>query len=144
VSGAPEYFRIFEGEPLPDISAFGPFRAIVVIDATYSVEWQDQVSDWLVASGCLFMLAWGSDCSSWDDSVDYASLRAFDFGEIPGDHWVYTTWHEDQNLREVFNEAQFIADHDKVELRFSLIIHIGMENRRNEFLELWEAAREES
>ena len=144
MSEALEYFRIFEGELLPDISAFRPFRATIVIDAPYSPEWQDQISDWLVASGCLFMLAWGPDCATWDESVDYASLRAFDFGEIPEDRWVYTTWHEDQSLREVFHEAQFIGDHEKVELRFSLIIHIGMGSRRSEFLELWEVARNES
>jgi hypothetical protein len=144
VSDPVEYFRIMDGEPLPDISACRPFRAVVVIEAPYSTEWQDQVSDWLVASGCLFMLAWGPNCSSWDDSVDHANLRAFDFGEIPDDQGVYTTWHDDQSLREVFWDAQFIGHHDKVKLRFSLVIHIAIESRRSELLALWEAAGMES
>jgi hypothetical protein len=95
-------------------------------------------------SGCLFMLAWGPGCSTWDDSVDTANLRAFNFAEIPDEHFVYTTWHERQGLDEVFWDAQFAANHGHVALRSSLIIHIGTESRRGEFLELWEAARNES
>ena len=134
------YVRIAEGEPLPDITAHAPFRAVVVIDAPYSQDWQKEVSDWLVASGCLYMMAWGEDCSSWDDSVDYANLDAFSYGKIPDESFVMTTWHERQTLIDVFWEAQFAAEHGDVLLKSSVIVHIGAVDRREEFLELWGAA----
>jgi len=134
LSGAVEYFRIMEGEPLPDIDIYRPFRAIIVIDAPYSTLWQDQVSDWLAASGCLFMLAWGKDCTTWDDSVDYANLRQFSYGEIPEEHFIFTTWHANQALDEVFWEAENIGSHPVIALERTLILHIGARNRREEFL----------
>ena len=137
---APAYVRIAEGEPLPDISSHAPFRAIVIIDAPYSNEWQGEVSDWLVASGCLYMMAWGEGCSSWDDSVDYANLEAFDYGDIPDDRFVMTTWHERQTLLDVVWQAQFACQHGTVELDESLIVHIGVHDRSEEFFGLWAAA----
>ena len=134
----PHYVRVFPGSPLPDISSFVPFRAVVVIAGEYSIEWQNEVSEWLVASGCLYMMAWGSDCSSWDDSVDYANMFAFPDYEIPDDKFVMTTWHERETLESVFwyaqNCASFsyndqpldqtvildICDHDRREWHMSL------------------------
>src|SRR5205085_10605757 len=62
VSDPVAYVRIAEGEPLPDISEYAPYRAVVVIDATHSDEWQNEVSKWLVDTGCLYMMAWGENC----------------------------------------------------------------------------------
>jgi hypothetical protein len=137
-----DYFRITESEPLPDISAYAPFRAVVIINGPYSVEWQDRVSDWLVASGCLYMLAWGENCTSWDDSVDYANMRQFPFDEIPDEHFVLTTWHDKEPLDEVLWFAGFGAQHGDVDLKYSLLIDIGKENRRAELLARWDAARD--
>ncbi len=134
------YVRIAEGESLPDISSHAPFRVVVVIDGPYSIEWQGKVSDWLVASGCLYMMAWGEGCSSWDDSVDYANMEAFDYGDIPEDRFVMTTWHEREPLIGVFWFSRFCA-HDPFDLiEYSLIVHIGETDREAEFLALYEQA----
>ena len=130
------YVRIAEGEPLPDISVYAPFRAVVVLDGPYSPDWQTEVSDWLVASGCHYMMAWGEGCSSWDDSVDYALLAVFDYGEIPDESMVWTTWHEREPLIDVFDFAQFGAMTD-LPASAALILHIGITDRRDEFLRLW-------
>ncbi len=130
------YFRIAEGEKLPDVSDYAPFRAVVVIDGAYSPEWQTEVSAWLVAAGCRFMLAWGKDCSSWDDSVDYAVLDVFDYGEIPDESFVDTTWHEHEPLVDVFDFARFGTTMDLPDSA-ALIVHIGIKDRRDEFLQLW-------
>ena len=99
MKGVCEYVRIAGGQPLPDISAFRPFKAIVVIDAPYSPEWQDLVSKWLVDSGCHYMMAWGEGCASWDDSVDWAILEEFEHCQIPAERYVMTSWHENQPAR---------------------------------------------
>ena len=70
---------------MPDVGDLKPFKAIVVIEDRPTPEWETQASKWLVDSGCLYMMAWGEDCSSWDDSVDWANLETFDFGDIPDD-----------------------------------------------------------
>ena len=127
------YVRIQDGSPLPDITDLEPFKAIVVIEDRVAGEWQKAVSTWLVRSGCLFMMAWGDDCSSWDDSVDYANLEEFDFGEIPEDQVVMTTWHDSQTLPEVFEFAKVHARHPLVTLSNVLVVHLGTEDRHAEF-----------
>jgi len=102
MSGLSQYLHIKPETALPDIGALAPFRAVVIVEAVVSPEWQSLVSDWLVRSGCLYMMAWGTNCSSWDDSVDMANVQQFDCGEIPEDGFVMTTWHEKEPLGEVF------------------------------------------
>ena len=96
------YLQIEEKSELPDISSLNPFRAIVVIEEERPVPWQTRVSNWLVESGCLYMMAWGKNSTSWDDSVDIANIEQFSFEDIPDDKFVMTTWHENETLKEVF------------------------------------------
>jgi len=133
------YFRILEGEPPPGLSQYAPFRAVVVIDAPYSASWQDQVRDWLVESGCLYMCAWGPGCASWDDSVDYAQIRKYPDGASEDD-FVMTTWHENETLEEVFWYAGFCASHPFRRLD-TVIIDISTRHRADELLRCFEEAQ---
>jgi hypothetical protein len=131
------------GEPLPDVSSLSPFKAVVVIATDYTQEWQDQVSTWLVESGCRYMMAWGPDCSSWDDSVDHADITRYFPNEIPANEFVMTTWHENQTLEEVFWEAQFVAEqsYDGIKLVNALIIHIADSDREEWIKTLFERSK---
>ena len=131
------YVQVQDGEPLPDVGDLKPFKAIVVIEDRPSPEWQTQASRWLVESGCLYMMAWGEDCSSWDDSVDWANLETFDFRDIPDDEFVMTTWHENEPLEEVFRFAKEMAHHSTVKLDNILILHIGADDKHAKFEKLF-------
>ena len=124
------YIQVQDGGPLPDVGDLGPFKAVVIIEARPSRNWQEQASRWLVDSGCLYMMAWAEDCGSWDGSVDLASLRRFDFGDMPEDEDVMTTSHADQTLAEVIEFAKQDARHPRVDLKGLLVLHIGSENRQ--------------
>src|SRR5690606_27385773 len=113
-----------------------------VIDADVTPEWQGQVSDWLVRSGCRYMMAWGKDCSAWDSSVDEANLVQFDYGEIPEDDFVMTTWHANEPLEEAFWFSQFCAMHPSLELEKTYIVHISPEAREAAMLQAFAAAQE--
>jgi hypothetical protein len=112
---------------------------VVVFDAAYTKDWQNAVSDWLVASGCRYMMAWGPDCSSWDDSVDWADLEARNF-EDDDQTFVMTTWHDNESLESVFWYSQNCANfsYDDIELPQALIVHIGQTDREAEMLALFE------
>lgn len=127
---AVSYIRIHPDEPLPDIRDLPPFKAVVIIENDFPQTWQWDVSRWLVASRCRYMLAWGPECSSWDDSVDEASLEAFDYGEIPESEFIMTTWHEDEELSEVFWFAKHGAGHSFHELRNTVILHVSTKDKR--------------
>ena len=137
------YVHVVPGGSLPDIKGRGPFKAVVVLEGTYSPEWQDEVSRWLIDSGCRYMLAWGPDCSSWDDSVDYASIIKHLPDGAPDNQFVMTTWHENQTLEDVFWQAQFNAQfsYDDVELTNALIIDISGNGREEWMKALFEQSK---
>ncbi|HEY5995086.1 MAG TPA: hypothetical protein VIU46_10870 [Gallionellaceae bacterium] len=120
-----EYLHLKSGAALPALWVPPPFRAVVVAETAVPPQWQSEVSDWLVRAGCLYMMAWGENCSSWDDAVDMANLEQFDFGEIPREQFVMTTWHEHDALEEVFRFAKNSAVHPAARLDGTLLLHIA-------------------
>lgn len=91
------------------------------------------------------MMAWGRDCSLWDDSVDLANLEEFEHGDIPDDRFVITTWHDAEPLSEVFWFASHTAHHPDVGLEQTLIVDISPGDRGERLLtEFEKAARAEA
>jgi len=117
-----------------------PLRAVVIVESQATAGWQALVSDWLVESGCLYMMAWGIDCSTWDDSVDKANSERFDYGEIPEDQFVMTTWHSDESISEVFWFAKNVAHHPTIALAQTALIHIAAEAAGDRILQAYDEA----
>ena len=134
MNGPVEYVRVWQGEELPRISHLRPFKDVVIIQSPPDEDWQDLASEWLVASGCLYMMAWGEGCSSWDDSVDWANLREWGYEEVPEEHHVMTTWHEDEPLEEVFWFACYAASNGEVAFGCTVLVDVGPEDRRAEMI----------
>jgi hypothetical protein len=144
MTGSIRYLQIApEAQELPAIET-SPFRAIVLVREGVSNEWRNRVSDWLVASGCLYMLAWGIDCSIWDDAVDWANISEFDFKPIPPERFVMTTWHENESIEEVFWFAKNCASHPTVAIDADMILDISTLNRMDETLSDWATAESTS
>lgn len=135
-----QYLRIRSGDLLSSLDRFSPFKAIVVVEDVVDQKWQAEASRWLADSGCLYMMAWGKNCSSWDDSVDLANLEQFGFDKIPDDDFVMTTWHDDEPLQEVIWFAKYSANHPTIELENVLFMHIGSSNREGEFEDMYRNA----
>jgi hypothetical protein len=131
-----EYIHLKPNSELPNIAHLYPFKAVVLIDDAVLPEWQAKVSSWLVLSGCRYMMAWGRECSSWDDSVDEASIAEFEFREKPDCNFVLTTWHENEPMNEVFWYAKNTAFHPVLDLKNAVVVHIANMPRKsieNEF-----------
>lgn len=132
-----KYLHLLPDATLPELSGLHRFKAVLVIESDVSQMWQWDVSRWLVSSGCRYMLAWGKGCSSWDDAVDEANLERFDYGDIPDEETVMTTWHEDEDLEEVFWFAKNRAKHPVLDLNDAVLIHICDVEKREEFEDLY-------
>ena len=83
------------------------------------------------------MKARGQNPSSWDDSVDYANLKAWDFRDIPEDSFVLTTWHQEETLEEVLEFAKYIAKHPSVSIKNTLLVHISKSSKEANFLDIY-------
>lgn len=128
-----EYIHLAPGGDPPALSHI-PTRALIVADELVDPYWQQAVSLWLLETGCLYMLAWGTGCSSWDDSVDMANHEMFDFEDIPDEFDAMTTWHEGESLSEFMWFAKHCAMHSSIELERTLLLHIGHVARKTELL----------
>ena len=135
-----QYIQLYTDSKLPDILELKPFRSVLIIEDLVAEEWQLKVSDWLVASGCLYMMAWGKNCSSWDGSVDLANLKEFSNEEIPDDKLVMTTWHENEPLKDVYFFSKHSATHPEVKIDNTLLLHISRGNKEKDFLIDYERA----
>ena len=133
----PTYLQIQPSRPVPLIDAAKPYKAVLILDSVYKDNWQADLSRELARSGCLYMMAWGSGCSSWDDSVDMANLEAYNFGDIPEDSFIMTTWHDDEKLEEVFEFANLSAHHPSIVLEDLIIIHVGETDQKEEHLRVY-------
>ncbi len=133
------YIHLPSGSDLPELEA-EPCRVIVIVEQTVTLDWQVQVSEWIIAIGCLYMMAWGLECSSWDDSVDWANIEAHDSEEIPDDDFVMTTWHDNEPLDEAFVFCRLCASHPTIELPRVIILDITAEARSAELIDrYWHA-----
>jgi hypothetical protein len=80
-----------------------PYALLVLVyveDVT--VAEQLAISRAIVASGARYVAAWGHECSSWDDSVDYAYLETAPNFQPSDETFVITTWHANQSAEEAF------------------------------------------
>jgi len=135
-----EYLHLIPNGPLPDINCWRPFRAGVIIEAEVNPKWQETVSEWLVRSGCLYMVAWGVGCSSWDDSVDMASIEMHHFADPPESEFVMTTWHANEPLSEAFFFLKNLAIHPVTDTPITVLVHISAHAKGAAMLAVYEGA----
>lgn len=80
------------------------------------------------------MMAWGTESSAWDDSVDHANLEAFDYDEIPDEHLVMTTWHDNEQLEDILWFATNSLEHPVRKIERLILIDISTQERRIEIM----------
>jgi hypothetical protein len=126
------YLQLPPGGEAPDLDHLSPFLAILLAEEEVDELWQAEISRRLVAAGCRYLLAWGKDCEAWHDMVEDAALEAFDYEEVPDEHAVIATWHEDEDLEEVFWFAKHRAAHPSHTFKTTVILDIGARQRKEE------------
>ena len=121
-------------------SGLEAFRCLILIEREISVDDRNTISRELVDRGCLYAMAWGLDCSLWDDSIDFANIDKFDPEGIPDGQFVMTTWHDGETLEEVLFFARFnsLVSYDGKELSELLVLDMGQGNREAEVRGIYE------
>ena len=126
------YLQLPPDSALPALDHLAPFLAIVLSEEEASELWQAELSRWLVASGCRYVLAWGKDCVAWHDMVEDAALEAFDYEDVPEEHSVIATSHEDEEREEVFWFARHRAAHPSHSFKATVILDIASTGRKDQ------------
>ncbi|WP_171054031.1 DUF7684 family protein [Arenibacterium halophilum] len=116
------------------------FKCLILIEREVGEDYRYLVSKALVEAGCLYSLAWGIDCSAWDDSVDWAFLEAYDFKAFPEEKFVMTTWHENESLAETVAFAKHCTKYSEVKLEDILVLDFAHQERGDYIKKLYLAA----
>lgn len=119
----------------------GPLRVVIVSETEVSDEWRNSTARWLVDGGCLYAVAWGTECEEWHNAVDWAVLETFDYGDIPDDKFVMTTWHVNEPLTEALWFAGNCASHPDVELERTVLLHVANEANEDEMIATYAASQ---
>jgi len=78
------------------------FVALIVNnDQQISTSDQNAISLALVKFGCRYAVCMGHNCSTWDDSVDFANMELDP--ELTPEKFVMTTWHADDSVDSIAN-----------------------------------------
>ncbi len=135
-----QYLHLPPGAALPEVGWPRPYKAVVLVEADVDADWQSVVSAWLIRTGCLFMMAWGTNCETWDDSVDHACLERYDYGDVPEEELVLTTWHPEESLADVLFFAKHAARHGARDLSHVVLLHIAPMAKEAEVLDAYARA----
>ena len=135
-----EYVHLPPNEAPPQLPS-GPLRAVIISETTVADGWRDSIAQWLVNGGCLYAIAWGTECEEWHDAVDWAVLETFDYGDIPDDKFVMTTWHTDELLSEALWFAGNCASHPDIELERTVLLHVANQAKADEMIATYAASQ---
>jgi len=135
-----KYLQRAPTDRLPDLPDLEPCKVVLIVETSITPNQRTRISEWLVATGCLYMMAWGLDCASWASSVQLANRKAFDTPEIPDKSLVITTWHNDVPLEDVFWFTKHTASHPCFQLDNVLLLHLSAEGREQELCNEYLAA----
>jgi hypothetical protein len=94
-------------------------------DQNISNQEQNRISEQLVRSGCKYAVCAGFNCSSWDDSVDWAYLATDDDYDPPDETLVMTSWHEKESISEVIFFGLNGTNFDDHNFEKYLILFVG-------------------
>jgi hypothetical protein len=118
------YLQLASGDALPALAGLTAFKVVLVVDSEVHQPWQWDVCRWLVESGARYVMAWGVECEAWHDAVDDAYLEFHNYEDVGEDLAIVTTWHDDEELTDVFWFAKQRASH-ALDLSTTVILHIA-------------------
>ncbi len=136
-----KYFHLVGDEPIGARRFHKPFGALVLIESGTSSAWRTEVCRWLIRNECCYAMCWGADCAQWHLDLDLAEIEVRDEGLFPVDHYVMTTWHEDEPLAEVFWFAQNCAYHPDIEFEATYVFHIASAPNEDRIATEWRYAQ---
>jgi len=104
---------------------------LVVNDTGITPDEQIALSTLIVRQCCRYAVCAGHECSTWDDSIDLASVSIVLSNEPSDDLLVMTTWHENQPIEDVVEWFRWSTSFEDFTPKNFLVLLLG-ENRATE------------
>ena len=117
--------------PISVPAHLGRYKCLLLIERSVAETLRNEVGLMLVDTGCAYAMAWGLDCSLWEDSIDWANIEQFKDCRIPDDRFVITTSHDTETIQDVLWFAKVCAavSYTNEPLDDLLVLDFSLENR---------------
>lgn len=86
---------------------------------------QNKISDGLVLLNCRCAVCAGYNCSSWDDSIDWAYLSTDEDYNPPDETFIMTTWHDREPIEDIIWYGLNNTNFDDIVFNKYLILFVG-------------------
>ena len=127
------YLRYSEEDEFELIKDMRPFKTLLILDKGTEGSWRVSVIEGLIISGCVHIISYGEDSEKWDKCVDFANLELSYFQDVLEEDCISTSFHQAKNLHDFFQLSKFASYHPTINPRNTLILHVGDEDREEEF-----------
>ena len=127
-----DYVKFDRDKPLPGDLGFSDFKCIVLLSGRLDQAHMDNIINWLLDEGAVYVMAHGQDCEKFHDNVDDAVMA---LGEES--RFVITTWHNEEPVSEVLWSGKHCADHPDFDSNRVVIVDTSSVSRRAEMLLLY-------
>lgn len=134
------YIYLPTDTPVPIPPEMTAFKCLILIEREVGENYRHDVSKSLIEAGCLYSLAWGQDCTLWDDSVDWAFLERHNYEDVPEEKFVMTTFHSNETLEEVIEFTKRCTEYSPVDLEDILILDFAAKERETAIKQLFDNA----
>ena len=119
-----EYLALPSAAPPPVLQRDAPFKAILIADIPCDLDRQYQLSDWLLAAGCRYVMVTGRYSEGWTQMLDATNLARFNFETMPDAEVVIATDHPGDMLTDIFWFSRYSAMHPLTELKELVCVHL--------------------
>ncbi len=135
-----EYIQVSDSNALPDIRPLAPFKAVIAVEDAISSSRQQEICQWLVSGGCIYVMICGENSEIWQAMLREINLSQINLDDMKPEEFVMITTHEGERLRSVFWHAKKHAFHTHVKTDTIVTVHIGNQNRSTDYLAIFQKA----
>jgi hypothetical protein len=109
-----------------DIKIKSPYACLIYsTQKDVTDEEMQQVSDWIISSGCRYAVCAGIKCSEWHDSIDWSYIASDPNYSPPDSRFIMTSWHTDESIEEVVWFWLVLTNYDDNIFENFLLLIIG-------------------
>ena len=132
-----KYIHINEGNTLPDISQYAPFKVLLSVDNAVNSQRQQDIANWLVQMGGMHVTVRAKEGSVWKSAIRKANLAKVNLDAMQPEQFVMVTMHPHVSLRNAFKLIKKHAWHTHVDLDFTVLVHVAEESSEMEYVSIF-------
>ena len=134
------HYLLANRQNTPELPSNMAFKVVLIAEDHSGIDERSLLCESLMDAGCLYFMAWGSECREWQDAMNLANLQRYDYDQVPDDKLIIATSHPEEAIKDVFWFSKNTAMHPCHDLDNVLLVHVSERDKKKELLDMYAAA----